>query len=111
MIGMTFQSFCVLLGISVIVAGVFHYGLRYRVLEGIDAIYAKLAVAWIGAWLGSPVLGYWSFKIANVYLVPAVLGALTALVLNGVAWRALTKVFSIPPSTEKGVPPTIIKAA
>jgi len=111
MIGMSFLSFVVLLGISVIVAGLFHYGLRYRVLEGIDAIYAKLVIAWIGAWLGSPVLGYWSFKIENVYLIPALGGAITALVLNGVAWKALAKLLLGHPTTEKGAPPSIIKAA
>ena len=66
MIGMSFLSFLVLLGISVIVAGVFHYGLRYRFLEGLDAVYAKLVFAWVGAWLGSPVLGSWSYKIEDV---------------------------------------------
>jgi uncharacterized membrane protein YeaQ/YmgE (transglycosylase-associated protein family) len=111
MIGMSFLPFLVLLGISVIVVGVFHYGLRYRFLEGIDAIYAKVVFAWIGAWLGSPVLGHWFYKIENVYLVPAFLGAITALVLNGIAWRALAKVASIQPTTGKGVAPSIIKAA
>jgi uncharacterized membrane protein YeaQ/YmgE (transglycosylase-associated protein family) len=110
MIGMSFLSFLVLLGISVIVAGVFHYGLRYRFLEGLDAVYAKLVFAWIGAWLGSPVLGYWSYKIENVYLVPAIIGAITALVLNVIAWRAVAKVFSIQPTTQKSAP-TFTKAA
>jgi uncharacterized membrane protein YeaQ/YmgE (transglycosylase-associated protein family) len=104
MIGMSFLSFLVLLGISVIVAGVFHYGLRYRFLEGIDAVYAKVVLAWIGAWFGSPVLGYWSYKIENVYLVPAVIGAITVLVLNVVAWKVVAKVISIQPTTEKGAP-------
>jgi hypothetical protein len=36
----------------------------------------------------------------------------TGLVLNGVAWRAWAKLFSMRPSTEKGAPPSsIIKAA
>jgi len=111
MIGMSFLSFVVLLGISVIVAGVFHYGLRYRVLEGVDAVYAKLVIAWIGAWLGAPILGHWSLQIENVYLVPAILGSITALVLNGVAWKAWAKLFSIQPTVTKGTPPSIIKAA
>jgi uncharacterized membrane protein YeaQ/YmgE (transglycosylase-associated protein family) len=111
MIGMSLPSFLVLLGISVIVVGVFHYGLRYRFLEGIDAVYAKVVFAWIGAWLGSPVLGYWSYKFGNVYLVPAFLGAITALVLSRIAWKALAKLFAAPPTTEKGAPPTFIKAA
>jgi uncharacterized membrane protein YeaQ/YmgE (transglycosylase-associated protein family) len=111
MIGMNLLSFLVLLGISVIVVGVFHYGLRYRILEGIDAVYAKIAFAWLGAWLGSPVLGYWSYKVADVYLVPAFLGAITALVLNGITWKALTRLFTTLPTTEKGVPPSLVKAA
>lgn len=111
MIGMSLLSFLVLLGISVIVVGVFHYGLRYRFLEGIDAVYAKTVFAWIGAWLGSPILGYWSYKVADVYLVPAFLGAITAVVLSGIAFRALAKLFAIRPSTEKGASPSIIKAA
>jgi hypothetical protein len=111
MIGMSFLTFLVLLGIGVIVAGIFHYALRYRVLEGIDALYAKIAIAWFGAWLGSPVLGYWSYKIENVYLAPAILGAITALVLNGVGWKAAAKVFSVQLTTQKGAPPSVIKAA
>lgn len=111
MIGMNFLSFLVLLGISVIVVAVFHYTLRYRFLEGIDAIYAKVVFAWIGAWLGSPVLGHWFYQIGNVYVVPAFLGAITALVLNGVTWKALTKVFSSLPRPEGVTPPSIVKAA
>jgi len=111
MIGMSFLSFLVLLGISVIVVAVFHYALRYRFLEGIDAVYAKVVFAWIGAWLGSPVLGHWFYKVETVYLVPAFIGAITALVLNGVAWRAWAKVFSTQPTTGKGAPPSVIKAA
>jgi uncharacterized membrane protein YeaQ/YmgE (transglycosylase-associated protein family) len=111
MIGMSFLTFLVLLGIGGVVAGIFHYALRYRVLEGIDALYAKVAIAWIGAWLGSPVLGYWSYKIENVCLAPAILGAITALVLNGVGWKAAAKVFSVPLTTQKSTPPSVIKAA
>ena len=111
MIGISFLSFLVLLGISVIVVAVFHYALRYRFLEGIDAVYAKVVFAWIGAWLGSPVLGHWFYKVETVYLVPAFIGAITALVLNGVAWRAWAKVLSAQPTTGKGAPPSVIKAA
>jgi hypothetical protein len=111
MIGMSFLSFLVLLGISVIVVEVFHYMLRYRFLEGIDAVYAKVVLAWIGAWLGSPVLGHWFYEIGNVYVVPAFLGAIAALVLNGIAWRAVAKVASLQPTTGKDAPPSIIKAA
>ena len=110
MIGMSLLSFLVLLGISVIVVGVFHYGLRYRFLAGTDAVYAKVVLAWLGAWLGSPILGYWSYKVADVYLVPAFLGAIAVLLLNGIALRALVTLFA-KSTIEKGASPGIIKAA
>jgi len=104
MIGMSFLSFLLLWGISVIVAVVLHYGFRYRFLEGFDAVFAKTAIGWMGAWLGSPVLGHWWYHFENVYLVPAFLGAITAVVLNIVAWKALDKVLAGRPATEKGTP-------
>lgn len=101
MIGMSFLSFLVLLAIGAIVAAVFHYGLRYRFMEGWDAFFAKVALGWAGAWLGSPVLGYWSYHFENVYLIPAILGSITAVVLNVVAWKAVLKTFSGRPAAEK----------
>jgi len=91
MIGMSLTSFLVLLVIAVVVAVVFHYVLRYRYLEGLDSFLAKIAVAWLGGWLGSPVLGYWLFKIDNVSVVPAVVGAVTLVFLNVVLLKALAK--------------------
>ena len=101
MIGMTFLSFLVLLAIGAIVAAVFHFGLRYRFLEGFDAFVAKVVLGWAGAWLGSPVLGYWSYHIENVYLIPAILGSITAVVLNVVAWKAVLKAFTGQSTAEK----------
>ena len=41
----------------------------------------------------------------DVYLVPATIGAMTALVMSVVGWRALAKmVSSIQPTTQKGAP-------
>jgi len=57
MLGMNFTSFLTLLVISVVVASVYHWILRYHFLEGIDSFLAKVALGWIGGWLGSPVLG------------------------------------------------------
>ena len=91
MIGMSLISFLILLAIAVVVAVVFHYILRYRYLEGVDSLLAKIAVAWLGGWLGSPVLGYWLFKIDSVYLIPAIVGAVAAVFLNVVLWKALAK--------------------
>lgn len=92
MIGMSFSEFLCLTVIAVIVAGVYHYGLRYRFLEGNDAFVGKLAVAWLGGWLGSPVLGHWLWKVENLYVVPALLGAIVAIHLNMLGWKALTKI-------------------
>lgn len=104
MIGMSFLSFLLLLAIGVIVAVVLHYGFRYRFLESLDAVFAKVAMGWLGAWLGSPVLGHWWFKFENVYIIPAILGSITAVMLNVVGWRALDKVMNGKPATEKGTP-------
>jgi len=53
MIGMGFTSFVVLLAVAVIVTAIFHFAIRYRFLTGPDAVFAKLTVAWLGAWLGA----------------------------------------------------------
>jgi uncharacterized membrane protein YeaQ/YmgE (transglycosylase-associated protein family) len=77
MIGMNFGAFLVLLVASGIVAALIHYVFRYRFLEGLDGFLGKWIVGWVGAWLGSPVLGHWfeRLKLADVYLIPALLGA------------------------------------
>jgi uncharacterized membrane protein YeaQ/YmgE (transglycosylase-associated protein family) len=97
MIGMSLISFLTLLVIAVVVAAVFHYVLRYRFLEGLDSFLAKIAVAWIGGWLGSPVLGHWLVTIDNVYLVPAIVGAVATVFLNVVLLKALAKAFGSRP--------------
>jgi uncharacterized membrane protein YeaQ/YmgE (transglycosylase-associated protein family) len=104
MIGMSFASFLLLLVIGAIVAAVLHYGFQYRFLEGLDALLAKVAMGWLGAWLGSPVLGHWSYRFEDVYLIPAILGAIAAVLLDVVAWKALAKAMTGRPATEKGTP-------
>jgi uncharacterized membrane protein YeaQ/YmgE (transglycosylase-associated protein family) len=59
MIGMDFISFLVLLIISVVISGILHYGLQFYVNPGMDSFCSKIVVGWVGAWLGSPVLGHW----------------------------------------------------
>jgi len=86
MIGMNFISFLILLVVSVAVSAVLHYGLKYYVTPGLWSFCSKVVVAWIGAWLGSPVLGYWPHEIpmlgyGNIWFIPAILGSLAALVL------------------------------
>jgi uncharacterized membrane protein YeaQ/YmgE (transglycosylase-associated protein family) len=91
MLGMSLVSFVVLLIIGAVVAVAYHSILRYRFLEGNDALFGKMIVGWVGAWLGSPVFGHWLSKIENVYIVPAILGAIVAIHLNMLLWEALAK--------------------
>jgi len=91
MIGMSFVAFLTLLVIAVVVAAVFHFVLRYRFLEGLDAFLAKVAVGWLGGWLAPPVLGHWLFNFQGVYIIPAAVGAVTAVFLNVLYWKAWAK--------------------
>jgi hypothetical protein len=59
MIGMNFISFLILLIISVVVSGILHYGFKYYATAGFESFCVKVVAGWFGAWLGSPVFGYW----------------------------------------------------
>jgi uncharacterized membrane protein YeaQ/YmgE (transglycosylase-associated protein family) len=98
MLGMSFLSFLVLTLIGAVVAVAYHYVLRYRFLEGNDALIGKLIVGWFGAWLASPVLGYWLWKVENVYIVPAILGAMAAIHLAVLTGKALAKLANMRPA-------------
>jgi len=102
MLGMNFMSFLTLLVISVVVAVAYHWVWRYRFLEGIDSFLAKVALGWIGAWLGSPVLGHWLWKIQSIYVVPAILGAIVAIQLDVTCWKACARLWSAGPVTRPG---------
>ena len=75
MIGMNFASFLSLLILGIIAAIVLHVIVRYKMLSGFDGFMNKWVAGWIGAWLGSPVLGHWGPAIARVYIIPALIGA------------------------------------
>ena len=83
MIGMGFIEFLILLVISIIVSAILHYGIDYHILPGFGSYISKVIIGWIGAWLGSPVFGYWFEGVAygEVYIVPAVLGSFALIVL------------------------------
>jgi uncharacterized membrane protein YeaQ/YmgE (transglycosylase-associated protein family) len=98
MLGMSLLSFVVLTLIGAVVAVVYHHVIRYRFLEGNDAVFGKLIVGWIGAWLGSPVFGHWLWKIENVYIVPAILGAIAAIHMFVLTGKALAKVAGMRPA-------------
>ena len=103
MIGMSLLSFLVLTLIAVVVAAVMHYGVRYRFLDGMDAFFGKAALAWLGAWLGSPVFGHWLWNVENVYIVPAILGAGVPFMLIVLSEKAVMKMLA-------GRPPEAISA-
>lgn len=97
-IGMDFASFLILLVISALVAAVFHYGLKYYVVPGLSSYLGKVALGWIGAWLGSPVLGHWweGLNRGPVYYIPAILGSAGALLIAIDLVKTLGAVFKPP---------------
>lgn len=83
MIGMDFVSFIILLGISIVVSAVLHYGFKYYVKPGMESFVAKVIFGWIGAWLGTPVFGHWFEGVSyeGVFIIPAILGSLAFLII------------------------------
>lgn len=96
MIGMNFWGFLVLLVAGVIAAAVVHYVARYRLLKGFDGFLDMVIAGWLGGWLGSPVIGHWfeRVKIANIYLIPALLGALAGAFAVVATGKAMAKAFA-----------------
>jgi len=92
MLGMSFLPFLVLTLIAAVVAVTYHYGFGYRFLQGNDALFGRLIIGWVGAWLGSPIFGHWLWKVENVYIVPAILGAIATVQLTVLTGKALAKV-------------------
>ncbi len=83
MIGMDLVSFLILLAISVVVSAVLHYGFKYYAAPGIWSFCSKVVVGWIGAWLGTPVLGHWwtGASFGSIYYIPAILGSVALLIV------------------------------
>ena len=82
MIGMDFVSFLILYVISVVVSYVLHFILKYYIIPGWWSYFSKVGIGWVGAWLGSPVFGYWweGLNYKEVYIVPAILGSLLLII-------------------------------
>lgn len=93
MLYMNFASFLTLLIISLITALIVHYAVRYRVLDGTDGMLWKWIVGWVGAWLGTPVLGHWfdGIAISHVYIIPAFIGGFVGAFVAAVVWKAEAK--------------------
>jgi len=81
MIGMDLISFLILLLISVVVSAVLHFVLKMYIVAGWRSYISKVCIGWVGAWIGSPVLGYWLFHYEQVYIVPAILSCLAILIV------------------------------
>lgn len=81
MIGMSLSSFLTLFIISALCAVSLFNVLKPTGLSKVDSLLMELIVGWIGAWLGSPVLGHWSRIVpsTNIYVLPAILGTLAAI--------------------------------
>ena len=82
MIGITFSTFLSLFVVGAICALLLHNMLKPALLGVADGYLSQLIIGWLGAWLGSPVVGHWGWNIpsTNVYLVPAALGSLAGVV-------------------------------
>ena len=83
MIGMDFVAFIILVVISVGVSAILHYGFKFYTAPGLSSFFSKVVAGWIGAWLGSPVLGHWfeGVNYGEVYFLPAIIGCAAILVL------------------------------
>jgi len=81
---MNFVSFIILLAISIVVSAVLHFVFKYYVRPGWNSFISKVIFGWIGAWLGSPVFGYWfeGVKYENVFIIPAIPGSLEFLIIS-----------------------------
>ncbi len=79
---MDFISFIILLIISIVVSGVLHFVIKFYIIPGWRSYASKVLIGWVGAWLGSPVFGYWwqGLNYKEVYIVPAILGSLLFLI-------------------------------
>ena len=94
LIGMDFSAFLVLLVAALIAAVVLHYLICYRFIEGFEGFLGKVGSGWVGAWLGSPVLGHWfePVKLTGIYLIPALLGAFAGAFTITATWKARAKI-------------------
>jgi uncharacterized membrane protein YeaQ/YmgE (transglycosylase-associated protein family) len=68
--------------ISIVVSGVLHFVFKFYIIPGWWSYFSKIIIGWVGAWLGSPIFGYWwqGLNYKEVYIIPAILGSLSILI-------------------------------
>src|SRR5262249_45005692 len=78
---MSFASFVTLFVIGAVCALCVYGMTKMEMLRAPEGYLLDLIAGWIGAWIGTPVVGHWSWMVTetNVYLVPAVVGSLAAI--------------------------------
>lgn len=80
-IGMDFLPFVYITVIAIIFSLIMRYAIKSRLIAGYPT---ELILAWLGAWLGSPVFGHWWKDVIeheDVHFIPAIIGVFAALFL------------------------------
>ncbi|MGH9535119.1 MAG: hypothetical protein ACRD2E_09695 [Terriglobales bacterium] len=90
-IGMGFLGFLTILIAGIIAALVLHYAVRFRYHQGFHGFMSMWIAGWVGAWLGSPVLGHWWIQIANIWALPALIGAFIGAFSVTAFWKGLAQ--------------------
>jgi len=62
------------------------------------SFFSKVVFGWIGAWLGTPVFGRWFNGVCyeNIFIIPAILGSLLAIMVILVDLVKTAKVITKP---------------
>jgi uncharacterized membrane protein YeaQ/YmgE (transglycosylase-associated protein family) len=85
MVGMGFCSSLVLLVISAVVSVILFSLLKIKIGKGVVGFIAEILIGWFGAWMGW-ILEHWWIKVWDVYLVPAILGAVSLILVAHVLY-------------------------
>jgi len=67
---MNFEAFVVVSVAGLVAAAIVHYLVGYRILDGFDGFLGKVMAGWLGAWLGSPIIGHWVYAGQNRRYLP-----------------------------------------
>jgi uncharacterized membrane protein YeaQ/YmgE (transglycosylase-associated protein family) len=104
-----FATFLTLLILGLIAAAVVHFAIRYSHLKSADGFFSKWIVAYIGAWIGQPVLGDWGSRIAGVHWIPAIIGAFAGAFGVTAMWRGHAKSMRLAAETASKSPRPIVE--